>query len=132
MTAPANKQVIERFYAAGNSGDLETCLGLMTDDVQWTNIGSTRYSGTFHGKQSLLDELIGPVFSQFQAGLISTIDNVVAEGDCVVVQSRGMAVTREGRPYNNTYCHVFHLRDGLIARVTEYFDTELTAQTLAK
>jgi len=30
-----------------------------------------------------------------------------------------------GRPYNNTYCQVFSVRDGKIRTVTEYMDTAL-------
>jgi len=55
---------------------------------------------------------------------------MVAEGDYVVVQVRGEAETKDGRPYNNSYCHVFKVRDGKIREVTEYFDTELTSRVL--
>ena len=52
---------------------------------------------------------------------------MIAESDWVVVQSRGKAETKDGRAYNNTYCHVFRIDDGKISEVTEYFDTELTS-----
>lgn len=130
MGTEENKRLIRSFYEAGNRGDMDTCLALMDDEVSWTNIGTTKYSGTFEGKQALLGDLLGPVFGQFEGGLASTIDNVVAEGEWVVVQSRGEARTTAGRPYNNTYCHVFQLREGKIVTVTEYFDTQLTAHTL--
>jgi uncharacterized protein len=66
---------------------------------------------------------VGPLFGQLQAGIASTIHHVVAEGDLVVVQSTGKATTTTGRPYNNTYCQVFTVRDGKILAVTEYMDT---------
>lgn len=130
MGTEENKRLIHSFFEAGNRGDMDTCLALMADEVTWTNIGTTKYSGTFEGKQTLVENLLGPVFGQFEDGLTSTIDNVVAEDDWLVVQSRGEARTTAGRPYNNTYCHVFRLRDGKIVSVTEYFDTQLTAYTL--
>ena len=37
----------------------------------------------------------------------------------------GRAETVDGVPYNNTYCQVIHIRDGQMARVTEYMDTAL-------
>lgn len=49
----------------------------------------------------------------------------MAEGDFVVAQVRGQARKKDGTPYNNTYCHVFRLRDGKIIAVNEYMDTEL-------
>jgi len=125
MSSIENKQLIEAFYAAGNRGDLQSCLVMLADDVVWTNIGTTRYSGKYAGKEALITNLLGPVFSQLKAGMQSTLDNIIAEGDYVVVQSRGSAETTDGRSYHNTYCHVFRIRDGRISEVTEYLDTQL-------
>lgn len=130
MGLAENKQIIQAFYDAGNRGDLEGCVALLDDDVTWTNIGSTRFSGTYTGKEALIGNLLRPVFGQLKAGISSTIENVVAEADFVVVQSRGKADTKDGRPYNNQYCHVFRIRNGKISEVTEYFDTELTSTVL--
>jgi uncharacterized protein len=47
-----------------------------------------------------------------------------------VVESRGAAETKDGQPYNNSYCHVFRFRGAKIAEVTEYFDTALTNAVL--
>ena len=82
--------------------------------------------GTYVGKKELVEKLVGPLFSRLKTGIASTVDNVIAEGDFVVVQVRGKAETKEGRAYDNSYCHVFKMRGGKIAEVTEYFDTELT------
>jgi ketosteroid isomerase-like protein len=127
MGVAENKRIARAFYDAANRGDMEACLGQLADDVRWTNMGSTKYSGTYAGKPELLEKLIGPLFGRLKAGIASTVDNVIAEGDFVVVLVRGRAETKEGRPYNNSYCHVFRMRDGKIAEVTEYFDTELTS-----
>lgn len=132
MSIEENKRIIQAFFEAGNHGDIDTCLALMADDVTWTNIGSTAYSGTFAGKDVLLANLIGPVFGRLKTGIQSSIDNVVAEGEYVVVQSRGKAETKDGKPYNNTYCHVFRLNDGKITEVTEYLDTELVSSVIGQ
>jgi hypothetical protein len=34
------------------------------------------------------------------------------------------AMLANGRTYDNDYCFIFELRDGLIARVREYMDTQ--------
>jgi uncharacterized protein len=125
MSSAENKQIVHAFYDASNQGDMNRCLALMADDIIWNSIGSTRYSGTYAGKESLMANLLGQLFPQLKAGIASTLDNVIAEGDFVVVQLRGQAETINGQPYNNTYCHVFRMRSGLIAEMTEYSDTAL-------
>jgi len=93
--------------------------------VTWTNIGSAKYSGIYVGKNDLVARLVKPVFGQLKAGIAATVHNMIAEADFVVVQLSGQSETKAGRPYNNTYCHVFRIRDGKIGEVTKYFDTEL-------
>ena len=132
MNLAENKRIAQAFYESANRGDMEECLGWLDDDVTWTNIGSTRYSGKYVGKADLIARLVTPVFSQLKTGISSTIHNMIAEGDVVVIESSGKAETKDGRPYNNTYCHVFTMRNGKIGEVTEYFDTELASAVLGR
>jgi ketosteroid isomerase-like protein len=125
MGIAENKQLIIDFYAAGARGDMETCFALLADDVTWTNIGTTKFSGTYAGKQALVEQLLGPLFSQLKAGISSDIERLTAEGDVVVAQTAGTAEMHDGTPYNNTYCQVIRIQDGKIAEVKEYFDTAL-------
>jgi ketosteroid isomerase-like protein len=127
MTSAENKQLVRDFFDAGNRGEMERCLSYLADDIVWTNMGTTRVSGTFVGKSSLVTNVLQPVFGQLKSGIASTIENLVAEGEFVVVQSRGKAETIDGRPYDNSYCHIFRIVGGQIATVTEYLDTQLAA-----
>jgi ketosteroid isomerase-like protein len=125
MGIAENKQVVLDFYEAGARGDMDACFALLADDVTWTNIGSTKFSGTYIGKQALAENLLGPLFGELKAGISSQIEQLTAEGDIVVAQTSGNAETRDGTPYNNTYCQVIRIRDGQIAAVKEYMDTAL-------
>jgi len=60
------------------------------------------------------------------------IENIVAEGNSVVVQGHATGrVTKSGRPYNNVYCLVYKIVEGKIHRLTEYCDTELITTAFA-
>ena len=125
MSIAENKQIVLDFYAAGARGDMEACMALLADDVAWTNIGTTKFSGTYVGKTALVEQLLGPLFGALKAGIASEIEQLTAEGDIVVAQTQGTAETHGGAAYNNTYCQVIRIRDGRIAEVKEYFDTAL-------
>ncbi|MDJ0813044.1 MAG: nuclear transport factor 2 family protein [Woeseiaceae bacterium] len=127
-----NKQVVIDFYEAGARGDIDTCFSLVADDVIWTNIGSTRFSGSFTGKQALVEGLLGPLFGQLKAGIASSIEALIAEDDMVVALTLGQAETHDGTPYNNTYCQVLRIADGKIAEVREYMDTALIDAVFGK
>ena len=127
MGIAENKQIVLDFYDAGARGDMDACFALLADDITWTNIGSTKFSGTYSGKQALVEDLLGPLFAQLKAGIASSIERLTAESDIVVAQTSGAAETIDGVPYNNSYCQVIRVHDGKIAEVKEYFDTELTS-----
>jgi uncharacterized protein len=128
MSIEENKQVVRDFYDAAARGDMDTCFALLADDIKWTNIGTTKFSGTYAGKQVLVERLLGPLFAQLKAGISTTIQNLIAEADIVVAQTTGAAETHDGVPYNNSYCQVIRIREGKIAEVMEeYVDTQLTS-----
>lgn len=132
MNIVENKRIIRAFYDAANRGDTQGFMDQLAEDVTWTNIGSTKYSGTCVGKGELTTRLLGPLFGQLKAGITATIHNMIAENDFVAVQLSGNSETKDGRPYNNTYCHVFRIRDDKIVEVTEYLDTELVAAVFGR
>lgn len=125
MGIAENKQLVLDFYEAAARGDMDTSLALLSDDISWTNIGSTKFSGTYSGKHTLMEKLLGPLFGQLKQGIATKIERLTAEGDIVVAQTSGTAETLDGTPYNNTYCQVIRIRDGKFVEVTEYLDTAL-------
>ncbi|MBU1242936.1 nuclear transport factor 2 family protein [Myxococcota bacterium] len=105
----------------------------MTDDFIFTLIGATPFSGTYKGVQELFEESIRPVMPALETQLRLVVDQLIAEGDYVVVVDHGEdKVTKEGKDYNNTYCNVTRMQDGKIAEVSEYCDTALVSAVLHK
>jgi ketosteroid isomerase-like protein len=132
MGAAENKQLIQNMFAELSKGNAEAFLGNMADDVRFTIIGTTKYSGTFNGKQELISKLLGPLTSQLEGGLTITPDNFIADGDYVAMQARGQSKTKTGKSYNNTYCQVFRVANGKVKEVVEYLDTELVTSAFGK
>jgi ketosteroid isomerase-like protein len=119
------RAIVQAFLDHGARGELAQCLALVAEDATWTNIGSTALSGTFAGKQQIVDDLLGPLFGRLENGIASKVGLIIAEGEHVVVLSEGRARTLDGQDYNNTYAQVFTVRDGSIVAVKEYMDTAL-------
>ena len=132
MGAAENKQLIQNMFAELSKGNADAFLGNMADDVRFTIIGTTKYSGTFNGKQELISKLLGPLSSQLEGGLTITPENFIADGDHVAMQARGQSKTKTGKSYNNTYCQVFRIANGKVKEVVEYLDTELVTSAFGK
>ena len=93
---------------------------------------SSKYSGTFNGKKELVERLLTPLAAQVEGGMTVTPLNLIADGDYVVMQAQGKALSKNGERYDNTYCHVFKIAGGKVKEVTEYLDTELITRAFGK
>jgi ketosteroid isomerase-like protein len=132
MGAAENKEAIRNMFAELSKGNADAFLGALADNVRFTIIGSTKFSGTFNGKQEFINKVLAPLGAQLEGGLSMTVDNLIAEGDYVAMQARGKSNTKSGGTYNNTYCQVFKLNNGKVQEVTEYLDTEIVTKSFGK
>jgi ketosteroid isomerase-like protein len=132
MGAAENKQLIQTMFAELSKGNAEAFLSNMADNVRFTIIGTTKYSGTCNGKQELIQKVLAPLTAQLEGGLTITPENFIADGDYVAMQARGKSTTKTGKSYNNTYCQVFRLANGKVQEVIEYLDTELVTSAFGK
>jgi ketosteroid isomerase-like protein len=130
MGAIENKQLLETGLSELEKGNPQPFRDSLAEDIRWTVIGDTSWSGTYRGKQAVLAELLGPLRSRLAQAIKLTAHRFIAEGDYVVVEARGQATTKAGKPYNNTYCWVCRVAEGKVRELTEYADTALIAAAL--
>jgi ketosteroid isomerase-like protein len=128
----SNRARLEYVFAETAKGNGRPFLDALAEDASWTVTGTTGWSKTYRGKPAILNELIAPLLRVMAPPLKTHARRFIAEGDIVVVEARGQNVTRDGRPYENDYCYVFEFRDGRVAALTEYADTELFRSALGE
>ena len=132
MSAAENKKLIKEAYDALAQGDRRPLGGLFADAVTWDMIGTTAWSGRYEGKETIYRDLLTPLFSLFGDVYTNRALRIIAEDDLVVVESRGRVTTKTGKPYNNTYCWIYRMKDGKIVEISEYLDTALADAALEK
>lgn len=122
------KDVARSWLEAVGRGDLETFRSLVTDDIVHTVTGTSVLSGDrdLAGLLQLVSQL-----KQFTvAGLRFEFSHFTEEDDRVAVEFTGTAELINGTRYDNVYHLLFHFRDGKVARVKEYLDTQLVSDTI--
>lgn len=130
MESDENKRLVQHAYAEVSKGNPKPLLDAVADDVCWTIKGSTAFSGTFRGKHEVMEKLFGPLSARLENGIRFFPELFIAEGEYVVMQSRGLASSKSGKPYNNEYCVVVRCQLGKFIEITEYMDTELITRAL--
>jgi ketosteroid isomerase-like protein len=102
----------------------------MADDFRWVIPGTTKWSGTYEGKEAVANDLMRPLRAKIEGRVKTRAQRIIAADDYVAVEARGDNVTKSGVPYCNTYCFVFRFEAGKLKEVTEYQDTELATRVL--
>jgi len=126
------RKYLEFIFGETASGNWQPFLDALAEDAEWTVIGSTGWSNTYRGKPQILGDLFAPLRRALAPPRMSQALHMIAEGNMVAVQGQGRNTTRDGRRYENTYCWIFAFRDGKVAAVTEYLDTELVKSVLGE
>jgi uncharacterized protein len=117
-----NKEIVLtsfNHWKAGTGGSFE----LLAAYADWTIVGSSPLSKTYHSRQQFLDEVIGPFNARMSKPLVPSVRGIYADGDMVIIFFDAAATAKDGKPYHNTYTWYFQMKDGKVIHATAFFDT---------
>ena len=134
MGAQQNVETIKAMYEAFGRGDVETILGLLTDDVDWSTdaaIPSAPWYGSRHGKE----EVKGFFEGIAQAGPVTDFTPLAFasndDGDVMVFIRYAFTANATGRSVAMNLHHYWRFRDGKVCFVRSSEDTAQVAAALA-
>jgi ketosteroid isomerase-like protein len=129
---PSNREIIDAYYTALSVMDVDGFEALHHPDVVYNVAGNTIISGrydSFAALKAVLPAIFEALdFERFRFAEKWRIMNDSPEGATTIMEARGF--TRNGQRYDQRYVHIFSFRDGKIASVHEFFDTQLANDAL--
>ena len=130
MSSEQNRRIIAEAFDGLSRADPTAFIDAMADDFTWIIEGQSKLSRRFDGKQAVQDELVPALFANFATPYRNIPEEVIADGDRVVVLARGEVKTVRGEDYDNSYCFVIRMRGGKMVELREYCDTALAERVL--
>ncbi len=116
MSASDNKASTQEAYAAFANADLDGATKNMADDIEWIVPGNSTISGTYRGKDEVVQFFLKLAAKSFQ----THPEYFIAEGDHVVVFTR---VTADG--HESDGADVLTFRDGKVVKFQSAGDTAM-------
>jgi ketosteroid isomerase-like protein len=102
----------------------------MSDNFRWRFAGEWSWVRNWgESKQAVRENLLQPLMAQF-TDYPAKAEEIIADGDRVVVRAVAEATTTRGQAYPQAYCYVFRVEHGRLSEVLEYCDTGLVERVL--
>ena len=124
--------VVTRYIHAVRDGESSTIRDSFAENATWDYPGDLPLSGTWRGRDTIINDFLGSVGTALEPGsaVALEITNVLSVGNQVVAEWTSRATARGGAAYHNRNIGIFTVRDGQIAAVREYTDTQHAAHVL--
>jgi uncharacterized protein len=117
------KDTLESFYQAVSSGDVPAVLGLLDDNVEWTEAAGFPYAGTYHGLQAVLDGVFTRVAGEWDEYRTEP-SHLVAEGEEVISFGTYSGTYKAtGKSFSARFAHSVTVKDSKIVRFEQVVDT---------
>jgi uncharacterized protein len=124
FTQDSNKAVVQASFDHWNS-DNDGPFELLVPEAEWTIVGSSPLSKTYHSRKEFLDEVSRPFNARMAKPPVRTVRGIYADGDMVIILFDIDATGRDGLPYHNTYTWHFQMKDAKVVKATAFFDTRV-------
>jgi ketosteroid isomerase-like protein len=128
MSIEENVQVVKEFFAALGSGDEQGLLALVAKDIEWIIPGKGwPLAGTHRGHAGLAD-VLQKASEKVETSYPEPAE-FVAQGDRVLVVgfARGR-IKDTNRTFEDHWVFAITVRDGKLANIREYIDTQALAR----
>ena len=125
-----NLELIRATYEGSSDENGRNLLAVLAPDAEWTEAEGFPYAGTYVGP----DAIVAGVFRRLATewtGYHAAVHTYLEDGDRVAafgVYSGTYNAT--GKSMRAPFAHLYHLKNGQIARMTQYVDTYLVQQAL--
>ena|ERR1700722_8104305 len=132
MSIEENVQIVKDFFAAMGSGDNEGLLALVAEDIEWIIPGEDwPLAGTHRGHAAL-----AAVLQKASEEVETTYPKppeFVAQGDRVMVIGVATGkIKATNKPFKDEWVFDITVREGKVAHIKEYIDTQALARASQK
>jgi ketosteroid isomerase-like protein len=129
MEEHPNVALMRKGYAAFGSGDMATLGELLASDVVWHEPGNSPLSGDYAGQEATFG-LFGKLFELSAGDLTQELHAVLADDEHGVALLKQHIGRPDGRSYDGSAVHVFHLKGGKVVEFWGYSTDQAAADAV--
>ncbi len=109
-----NLEKIREVYEAFAKGDVPGVLGILSDDVEWTEAEGFPLGGTYVGPNAVLENVFMPLATEWEGFSVVPYDFVDGGNTIVALGKYGGKYGATGKSLETHFAHVWKIRDGKV------------------
>jgi len=132
MNEQENTKLVQKTYELCKSGDIETLLGMYSDDISWETpkVENVPFGGKVSGRDKVTEFFTN--LDEHEEFSVFETTEFIAQGDKVVVLGHSTArVKSTNKELTLEFAHIVTVADGKITGFYEFFDTAAAARAYA-
>jgi ketosteroid isomerase-like protein len=132
MNEQENTKLVQKSYELFKSGDIETLLGMYSDDISWETpkVENSPFGGKISGREKLTEFFTN--LDEHEEFTVFEPTEFIAQGDKVVVLGHSTArVKSTNKELTLEFAHIVTVADGKITSFYEFFDNAAAARAYA-
>lgn len=127
---PDNTKTIRNLYDAFARGDVQTVLGALRPDVEWTESEGFPYGGTYVGPDAVLENVFMKLGTEWD-GFAAVPNEFIADGETVIALGDYKGTFKAtGKSVTAPFVHIWRFRDGKVATFRQLTDTVVIQRVL--
>jgi ketosteroid isomerase-like protein len=128
MSIEENVQIVKDFFAAMGSYNEQALLASVADDIEWIIPGKSWPLAGTHRRHSELAAVLQKASAEVEMTYPKPPE-FVAQGDRVLVIGVATGkIKATNRPFRDDWVFDITVRDGKVAKIREYIDTQALAE----
>lgn len=123
MNEQENTKLVQKTYELFKSGDIETLLGMYSDDISWETpkVENSPFGGKISGREKVTEFFA--LLDEHEEFTVFETTEFIAQGNKVVVLGHSTArVKSTNKELTLEFAHIITVADGKITGFLEFFD----------
>lgn len=126
----ANLELIRATYEGSSEENGRNLLAALAPDASWTEAEGFPYAGTYVGPDAIIAGVFARLGSEW-TGYRAQVHTFLEDGDRVAAFGAYSGTYKAtGKSMRAAFAHLYEVRDGKIATMTQYVDSAMVRQAL--
>jgi len=125
-----SEEYVKELFDFLKTGETDKFFSNVSDDVNWTVMGTHPLAGNYHTKQDFVKSTFERLNRILKKGVVLKVNHILVKDSTAVVEMENLSTALNGKPFNNTYAWIVRFENKIIVEVRAYVDSALVQRVL--